>query len=206
MGGLWPIWAAGFSAGLGLIVAIGAQNAFVLRQGLMGAHVFWVCLACALSDAILIVAGVVGFGALVEAVPAFPDLMRWLGAAFLAVYGALRFRAAWQGSGGLAAAGGTGAGLRPTIATALAFTWANPHVYLDTVVLLGGIASRHEGEARVAFGFGAVTASFAFFFALGYGARAIGPVLASRRAWRVIDAAIGALMWALAWLLLTKAL
>ena len=188
---------AGFSLGLSLILAIGAQNAFVLRQGLAGRHVAAVCLTCALSDAVLIAAGVAGFGWLVEAAPWVEPAFRWGGVAFLLAYGAMAFRSAWRGGGALRAAEGSGAGLQATIATALALTWLNPHVYLDTVVLLGSVAAAQEGP-RAAFGAGAVTASFAFFFSLGYGARLLRPAFARPSAWRALDAGVGAVMWAIA--------
>jgi L-lysine exporter family protein LysE/ArgO len=164
-------------------------------------HVFWVCLTCALSDAVLIAVGVAGFGALAQAAPWFGPAMRWGGAAFLVVYGALRLRAAWRGGEQLAAATGTGAGLAATLGTVLAFTWLNPHVYLDTLVLLGSVAAQYD--PRWAFGLGAVTASFAFFFALGYGAAALAPVFARPRAWQVLELVIGLTMWAIAARLLT---
>jgi L-lysine exporter family protein LysE/ArgO len=188
---------AGFSLGLSLILAIGAQNAFVLRQGLAGRHVLAVCLACALSDAVLIAAGVAGFGWLVEAAPWTVPLFRWGGVAFLTAYGALAFRAAWRGGGALRAAEGAGTGLRATLVTCLALTWLNPHVYLDTVVLLGSVAASQEGP-RALFGAGAVTASFAFFFTLGYGAGLLRPLFARPAAWRALDAGVGLVMWAIA--------
>ena len=187
----------GFTLGLSLILAIGAQNAFVLRQGLARSHVLAVVLTCAISDAILIAAGVSGFGALSAAVPWFADLMRWGGAAFLFVYGGLAFRSALTGAGALRAEGASGGSARAAVLTCLALTWLNPHVYLDTVVLLGSIAAQFPGE-RVAFGAGAVTASFTFFFALGYGARALAPVFARPAAWRVLDVGIGIVMWSIA--------
>ena len=188
---------AGFSLGLSLILAIGAQNAFVLRQGLMGRHVAAVCLACAASDALLIAAGVAGFGWLVEAAPWVEPVFRWGGVAFLAAYGAMAFRSAWVGGGALRAAEGRGAGLRATLLTCLALTWLNPHVYLDTVVLLGSVAAAQDGP-RAVFGAGAVTASFAFFFSLGYGASLLRPVFSRPSAWRALDAGVGVVMWTLA--------
>ena len=187
---------AGFALGFSLILAIGAQNAFVLRQGLRRAHVFAVCLACALSDAVLIAAGVAGFGALAEAVPWLETVMRWGGAAFLVVYGALSFRSAWRGGAALAAAGAERQSLGAALATCLALTWLNPHVYLDTVALIGSVSAQYDD--RLAFGAGAVTASFVFFFGLGYGARLVAPVFARPRAWQVLDAGIGVVMWAIA--------
>lgn len=187
---------AGFALGLTLILAIGAQNAFVLRQGLRGEHVFWVCLTCALSDAVLIAAGVAGFGALGEAVPWFEPLMRYGGAAFLIWYGARNAISAWRGGHALKAEGQGVQTLGPVIATVLALTWLNPHVYLDTVVLLGSIASQYDD--RMAFGIGAVTASFVFFFSLGFGARLLQPLFANPRSWQVLDALIAVTMWAIA--------
>jgi L-lysine exporter family protein LysE/ArgO len=190
-------FAAGFALGFSLILAIGAQNAFVLRQGLRGEHVLAVCLACALSDAALIAAGVGGFGAITRLAPWTAALMRWGGVAFLTVYGALSFRAALRGGESLEAAGGPARGLGPTLATCLALTWLNPHVYLDTVVLLGSVAVEWVGR-RLQFGLGAVAASFTFFFALGYGARFLRPVFARPLAWRTLDVAVGCLMWLIA--------
>ena len=187
----------GFLLGLSLIVAIGAQNAFVLRQGLLRRHVLAVCLICALSDALLIAAGVAGFGALVQRLPALPQLMAWLGAVFLFWYGLTRFREALHPGGLRAAEEGAGS-LSTAVTTCLAFTWLNPHVYLDTVVLLGGIATRFAGSARLAFGLGAAAASFLFFFALGYGARLLAPWFARPGVWRVLDTAVGLTMWLLA--------
>ena len=186
---------AGFGLGLSLILAIGAQNAFVLRQGLRREHVLPVVLVCALSDAVLVTAGVAGFGALAEAVPGLERVMRYGGAAFLLVYGARAFLAAWRGGAVLEA--GTGAGsLRRAVLTCLALTWLNPHVYLDTVVLLGSVSAQYAD--RLAFGAGAVAASFAFFFALGYGARLLAPLFRRPASWRFLDAGVGAVMWAIA--------
>ena len=186
---------SGFGLGLSLILAIGAQNAFVLRQGLLGRHVAAVVAACALSDAALIAAGVAGLGALVAAAPGMLVAFRWGGAAFLGAYGARALLSAWRGGGALRAAG-EGAGLGRTLATCLALTWLNPHVYLDTVILLGGIAT--QSAKPWVFGAGAMTASLAFFAALGYGAARLRPVFARPGAWRVLDAAIGLVMWAIA--------
>jgi L-lysine exporter family protein LysE/ArgO len=196
----------GYLTALSLILAIGAQNAFVLRQGLIGRHVFALCLLCALSDAVLIAAGVAGFGALVALWPGFPRLMALAGAAFLAVYGALRFRAARAGEYRMALAG-EGAGLAATLAAGAAFTWLNPHVYLDTLGLIGAVSTQFadRGE-KLAFGIGATLASFSFFFGLGYGARRLRPVMTSARAWARLDAGIGVVMWALAAGLLAGAL
>jgi len=187
----------GFALSFSLILAIGAQNAFVLRQGIRRAHVFAVCLTCAVSDAILIAVGVAGFGALAEAAPWLKPVMSWGGAAFLFVYGAMAFRSAWTGGGALKADGEDKGPLLPTLLICLALTWGNPHVYLDTLVLIGSVAASHEGS-RLTFGVGAVVASFTFFFALGYGARLLAPLYAEPRAWRVLDTFVGLLMWTIA--------
>ena len=187
---------AGFFLGFSLILAIGAQNAFVLRQGLKGEYVLPLVLTCAISDALLIAAGVAGFGALVLAFPLVVSLAKWGGAAFLVVYGALSFRSALREGGALEADGKTAAGLWAAVSTCLLLTWANPHVYLDTVVLLGGISAQYSPSWG--FGIGAVVSSFVFFFSLGYGAKLLRPLFTSPRAWRVLDALVGLVMWAIA--------
>jgi L-lysine exporter family protein LysE/ArgO len=187
---------AGFALGLSLILAIGAQNSFVLRQGLRGEYVLPVVLTCAVSDAILIVAGVAGFGALVEAAPIAVDVARWGGAAFLVVYGALNLVSAYKGGSSLATDGADLPKLSKAIGTCLVLTWANPHVYLDTVVLLGGISAQYE-EPRL-FALGAVCASFTFFFSLGYGAALLRGFFTSELSWRLLDVLVGVTMWAIA--------
>ncbi len=188
---------AGFLVAISLIAAIGAQNAFVLRQGIRREHVLAVVLTCALSDAILIAAGVGGFGLVSTAVPWLADVMLWGGVAFLVVYGAMRFRAAWEGGAALMPAPGGAAPLGKVLATCLVLTWANPHVYLDTVVLLGSISAQYAPHG-VAFGIGAAAGSFVFFSALGFGARLLGPVFARPRAWVVLEVVVGCTMWAIA--------
>jgi len=195
---LIPPAATGFATAFALILAIGAQNAFVLRQGLAKTHVFWLCLLCATSDAILITAGVLGFGTIVTLYPSIPQIMAWGGAAFLIVYGAIRLWAAWKGDYAMQLSGGS-ASLWATLATGAAFTWLNPHVYLDTLGLIGAISTQYVDPAqKTAFGIGAVTSSFVFFFSLGYGARLLAPIMQSARAWRVLDIIIALVMWALA--------
>ncbi|WP_172332148.1 LysE/ArgO family amino acid transporter [Mangrovicoccus sp. HB161399] len=189
--------ATGFATGLSLIVAIGAQNAFVLRQGLLQSHVLPLCLFCALSDAVLIAAGVAGFGALVRALPWVPGAMAALGAAFLVGYALLRLRDAAKGGHDLAMHGRS-ASLLPTLLTAAAFTWANPHVYLDTLGLIGAVSTQYAGPAKTAFALGAIAASFAFFFSLGYGAQFLAPLMRSPRAWRRLDILIAVTMLILA--------
>lgn len=187
----------GFLVAISLIAAIGAQNAFVLRQGLRREHVAAVVAVCALSDAILIAAGVAGFGAASRLVPWLADAMLWAGVAFLIVYGGLRFRAAWQGGEALMPAADAPAALGPVIATCLLLTWANPHVYLDTVVLLGAISSQYAPHG-LSFGIGAAAGSLVFFSALGFGARLLAPVFARPRAWVVLEVVVGLTMWTIA--------
>lgn len=196
----------GFATAFALILAIGAQNAFVLRQGLLKAHVFPLCLLCAVSDALLITAGVAGFGALVTIWPGFPTAMAILGAGFLVAYGATRLIAAAKGDYAMTLSG-TSAGLAATLATGAAFTWLNPHVYLDTLGLIGAVSTSYPGlMEKMAFGLGAVTSSFVFFFGLGYGSRLLAPVMTSARAWARLDLLIGLVMWALATKLVLGAL
>ncbi|WP_205524095.1 LysE/ArgO family amino acid transporter [Oceanomicrobium pacificus] len=189
----------GFLTSISLILAIGAQNAFVLRQGLARSHVFAVCLTCALSDAILITLGVAGFGVVVAAYPSLPRIMVWAGAAFLLFYGATRFHAAWKGHAGIDLSGKAAPQrLGTVLATCLALTWLNPHVYLDTFGLIGAVSTGFAGAVKTGFAIGAVTASFVFFFSLGYGARLLTPIMQSARSWVVLDILIGLVMWALA--------
>ena len=173
----------GFLLGAGLIIAIGAQNAFILRQGLLKQHVFVLCLICALSDALLIVAGVAGLGTLIASSPRLTQLVTVLGAIFLFAYALLALRRAFKPEALMAARTGEGS-LKVAIAACLAFTFLNPHVYLDTVVLLGGLSARFEGANRAAYGAGAAISSFVWFFGLGYGARLLQPVFARPAAWR----------------------
>lgn len=192
--------AAGLGLGLSLIVAIGAQNAFVLRQGLRGEHVLAVVAVCALSDLVLIVAGVAGAGAALRAWPAALVVVRLAGALFLAGYAVLAARRALRPAADAALrteTGGTSTSLAAALATCLALTWLNPHVYLDTVVLLGSIASTH-GEERWWFAAGAAAGSAIWFAALGFGARLLRPLFARPVAWRVLDAVIAVVMAALA--------
>ncbi len=187
---------AGFLLGLSLILPIGAQNAFVLRIGLRGEHVLAVCLTCAISDAVLILAGVSGFAELSARVPWAETVLRYGGAAFLLAYGARSFMAAF-GSAYLRPAEAAPDSLGRVVLTCLAFTWLNPHVYLDTVVLIGSISTQFD-EGRGLFAAGAMTASFVFFFSLGFGARLLKPLFARPVTWRLLDVAIGLIMWATA--------
>ena len=196
---------AGFGFGLSLIVAIGAQNAFVLRQGLRREHVLAVVVVCAVSDAVLILLGIAGAGAVIASAPVVLTVVRYAGAAFLFAYGVFAARRALRPAALTADGPAVRSSLAATLATVLALTWLNPHVYLDTVVLLGSIANTH-GDDRWWFGIGAVLGSIVWFTALGFGARLLQPVFARPAAWRVLDAIIAVVMVALAVSLLVGAL
>jgi L-lysine exporter family protein LysE/ArgO len=208
----FTVLVAGLGLGFSLIVAIGAQNVFVLRQGIRREHVFVVAAICAVSDAVLIAAGVGGMGAVLSAAPWLVGVARWAGAAFLVGYAVLAARRALRGTesglvvqasaspdgsarGGVATA--TRTALLPVALTCLALTWLNPHVYLDTVVLLGSVGATY-GDQRWIFAAGAMLASVVWFFSLAYGARLLGRVLASPRAWRILDGVIAVVMLAIA--------
>ncbi len=188
---------AGLLTGLSLIVAIGAQNAFVLRQGLLRQFVGPVVAICAVSDLVLIAAGVAGIGAVVQHAPTALTIVRWLGVAFLTAYGV---RSLWRSRhpDALAAATEAEPRLRGAVLQATALTWLNPHVYLDTVLLLGSIAAHHGPTGKWWFAVGAGLASVLWFTGLGYGARLLSPVLARPRAWQVLDVLIGLTMLAIA--------
>lgn len=215
---------AGFGLGLSLIVAIGAQNAFVLRQGARREHLVAVLLVCIVSDMVLILAGVAGFGTILEHAPWAITLFRWFGVLFLVGYGLLAAKRAWRPAGAvlavedagsdsavidgaLPAPGGTATLTQPmtstrralpVVLTALALTWLNPHVYLDTVVLLGSVANTHGSDGRWVFAIGACVASIVWFTALGAGARLLSRWLATPRAWRILDGIIAVVMLTLA--------
>ena len=185
----------GFVAGLSLIVAIGAQNAFVLRQGIRNEHVLPVVILCAVSDLVLIVAGVAGVGALVTAHPQLMTIARYGGAAFLLGYGLLAARRALQPT--VMTPGDAGSARLPAVLlTCLTLTFLNPHVYLDTVVLLGTLASQ-QGDGRWRFGAGAAAASTVWFFGLGFGARRLAGLFAKPVTWRILDGVIALTMIAL---------
>jgi L-lysine exporter family protein LysE/ArgO len=187
----------GFITGLSLIIAIGSQNAFVLRQGLRRAHVLPIVMICTLSDAVLICVGVFASSWIATTIPLALPVMRWGGVAFLAVYGGLALRSAWRGGQHLTPADGTSQSLVAALTTCLMLTWLNPHVYLDTVVLLGSISTKF-GESPGLFALGAVAGSTVFFFALGFGARLLAPLFAKEMSWRVLDASICLIMWSIA--------
>jgi L-lysine exporter family protein LysE/ArgO len=192
---------AGFATALSLIVAIGAQNAFVLRQGLRREHVLPVVLTCALSDALLISGGILGLGALLTRSQLALDIAKYGGAAFLYTYAFLAARRAFHPSA-IASADHAPAALRSVVLACLGFTYLNPHVYLDTVVLLGSLANQRGTDGRWLYGLGAVTASFTWFFSLGFFSRKLSPTFARPRAWQFLDTAIALLMTTLATYLL----
>lgn len=188
---------SGYLVAIGLIAAIGAQNAFVLRQGIRREHVLAVVLVCALSDAVLIAAGVAGLGRAQAMWPGLEKLLLWAGVAFLVVYGAQRFMAASKGGEALRPAEGASSSLAKVLTTCLIFTWANPHVYLDTVVLIGSISTQYQPH-QWAFAGAAALGSLSFFAALGFGARLLAPIFAAPRAWVWLEIFVGLTMWAIA--------
>ena len=185
----------GFATTMALIAAIGAQNAFVLRQGIRGEHVMPVVALCAVSDLVLIFAGIAGFGALIAAHPDVVVVAKYGGALFLIGYGVLAARRAMK-PGTLTPSDTAPARLAGVLATCLALTFLNPHVYLDTVILLGALANEHQ-DSRWLFGVGAVTASVVWFTGLGFGAKRLGRFFATARTWRILDGLIAAMMIAL---------
>lgn len=187
----------GFAIGFSLILAIGAQNAFVLKQGLKQQHIFWICLLCALSDATLIALGVFGFAALMQQFPMMITIARYAGALFLMVYGAQHIKQALQANQSIQLDAQSEQSLWKILGICLALTWLNPHVYLDTVVLLGSISTQFA-QMKLYFALGAISASFLFFFALGYGARLLLPVFKNPKAWQILDVMIAVVMWSIA--------
>ena len=196
----------GFLVSGGLIVAIGAQNAFVLKQGLRCWQVLPIVLTCFLCDFSLMTLGVFGLGTLIGESRVASVALAFIGALFLAVYGARAFRAAWRGGAVMTDDGAEAAGsARQAVLLTLAITLLNPHVYLDTVVIVGGIAGTLSPAAKVLFLCGAVAASALWFFALGFGARLLLPLFRRPLTWRVLDTVIGVVMWAIAFSLLRYA-
>lgn len=187
---------AGLGFGLSLIVAIGAQNAYVLRQGLRKEHVFVIVAICAISDALLIAVGVAGLGAVIQQVQWLLLLIELVGGVFLCTYGVMAAKRAWKPEVLNTDTGGKAVSLKVAVGTALALTYLNPHVYLDTVLLLGSIAGTYE-ENRWWFGAGAMLGSLLWFSTLGFGARLLDPVFKKPSAWRVLDAIIALVMFAL---------
>ncbi len=191
----------GFTTSLTLILAIGAQNAFVFRQGLMRKHVLPIVLFCALADASLILLGVYVAEFFATTIPGVAYWIKLAGVAFLIVYGTMRFWSAYKGGGALEATGDNTQSLIKALAICAAFTFLNPHVYLDTVVLMGSLSLPFEGVRKIEFAIGAALASFAFFASLGFGARAFAPYFQRDVSWRILDVLMGILMLFLAWVL-----
>lgn len=187
----------GLGIGFSLILAIGAQNAFVLKQGLKQQHVFWVCLICALSDSILIYLGVTGFSKIVVDYPLIVTLAKYFGAAFLFLYGLRNFYSAIRNNAGLNPSEIEKDSLLKIIGMCLAFTWLNPHVYLDTVILVGSISVQFADQIYL-FAAGTILASWMFFFALGYGAKVLLPLFKKAVSWKILDVLVGIMMWAIA--------
>ena len=188
---------SGFLLGLSLIIAIGSQNAFVLKQGLRREHVFIVCLFCAVSDALLISAGVTGFGAVTARFSQVVTIAKIAGVIFLLGYGLQSLYASVRLSHALDAEGTVVTSLKKAVLLCIGFTWLNPHVYLDTLVLVGMVST--GAESKLLFALGAVSASFCFFFALGYGARLLKPLFIQPKAWNILDGLVGVLILYLAW-------
>ena len=189
---------SGLGTGAGLIIAIGAQNAFVLRQGLLRQHVLPVVLVCIGGDILCICAGVAGMGALIRTNEWLLEFFRWGGALFLTVYGISAARRAASGNGSMEISVVGACSFMKAITSCLAFTFLNPHVYLDTVVLLGSIAAQYGEDLKWTFASGALTASVLWFTGLGFGARLLLPIFQNRKAWRILDTLIALVMWAIA--------
>lgn len=189
---------SGLGTGAGLIIAIGAQNAFVLRQGLLRQHVLPVVLVCIGGDILCICAGVAGMGALIRTNEWLLEFFRWGGALFLTVYGISAARRAASGNGSMEISEVGACSFMKAITSCLAFTFLNPHVYLDTVVLLGSIAAQYGEDLKWTFASGALTANVLWFTGLGFGARLLLPIFQNRKAWRILDTLIALVMWAIA--------
>ena len=203
---LWPSYAQGLTLGLSLIMAIGAQNAFVLRQGLRREHVGLIVLCCAWADTVLMAAGIFGLAALIGEHRGLTQALTAGGALFLAFYGLQALKRARRAAQGMQPGKGAGQGRRQVLLQLAGFTLLNPHVYLDTVLLVGSLGAQHAGAAQLAFLAGAASASLVWFTGLGYGARWLAPVFAKPRAWQVLDGLIGLTLLALAGLLLRQLL
>ncbi|MBI2707913.1 MAG: amino acid transporter [Proteobacteria bacterium] len=188
----------GCGTGAGLIVAIGAQNAFVLKQGLLKNHVFATAIVCSLIDATLIALGVGGFGAILTSNLLLLSAARWGGAAFLLYYGFRSFRAVFKSESLRLDGSRDRPDLKMTLITTLALSLLNPHVYLDTVVLLGSIGAQFPASERLFFALGAMLSSFVWFFTMGYGARYLAPLFQKPIAWKILDFLIGCIMWGIA--------
>jgi L-lysine exporter family protein LysE/ArgO len=195
-------YVAGFGLSFSLILAIGSQNAFVLKQGLKNQYVFLVCTICAISDAFLIGVGVAGFGAIVAQFPQIEVFARYFGALFLTGYGLLSLRSAFTTQHALTAEGESTQSVLKIVLLCLAFTWLNPHVYLDTIMLIGSISTQYQPH-QWSFWLGAMNASLVFFFGLGFGARYLSPLFAKPQAWQILECVVGGVMLVIAYSLIT---
>ncbi len=191
------IFLKGFGTSCGLIIAIGAQNAFVLSQGVKKNHYIVIPLICAVCDGLLIILGITGMGTIIASNKILSLIAGICGAVFLFIYGIRSFRSAIRG-GGLSADQKAETPLKAAILTTLAVTLLNPHVYIDTIILLGSIASQFKHPDQLFFGAGAVTASFVWFFFLSLGSRALAPLFTKQLSWRILDTLVGITMWAIA--------
>lgn len=175
-------------------MAIGAQNAFVIRQGLSNRHVFLVCTICAFSDALLISLGVFGLGEFLSNSTEITEIIKWVAICFLIIYSIIRFKSAWDGNVLEISEDQNHFTAKKTAIVTMGFTWLNPHVYLDTTVLLGTASLQFQGDEKIAFAIGAMSSSFLFFYSLGFGARKLAPLLKTKEAWKIIDFSIGIIM------------
>jgi L-lysine exporter family protein LysE/ArgO len=192
----------GLLLGGSLIIAIGSQNAYVLKQGLLRNHVFIICLICSVSDAFLITLGTTGVGKIIQKYPEWLTAITYLGALYLFIFGLMSFRSAFSNQSLQTSKGNSHQSTKVVVSTVLALTFLNPHVYLDTVLLIGSIASPYTDNERLYFTLGAISASFIWFFALGYGARLLTPIFAKRSAWKVLNILIGLVIWWIAYQLI----
>lgn len=192
---------SGFFTAISLIAAIGAQNAYVIRQSLTRKHVLLVVVICALADAVLIIAGIAGLGALITSAPMLMEFIRWFGVAYLGWFGIKSVRSAFKNQS-LDAGTAQSAGRKQVVLSILGFTFLNPHVYLDTVILLGSIANQFQSD-RWWFGFGAMMSSVVWFFSIGYGAKAAAKYMAKPVFWKILDLVIAVVMFSIAILLAT---
>jgi len=194
----------GFGLGMGLIVAIGAQNMFVLRQGLRRKYMFVTALICSVSDAVLILFGIYGFGAIVVRYPELITALTWGGASIVFFYGIISFRSSFSSISYHEDSPEPNLSWQKTVLTTLAFTWLNPHVYLDTVVLVGSIGVQYEDVTRFLFAIGAMSASIIWFFGLVYGAARLAPLFRNPLTWRILDSIVGIVMWLISYSLIAK--
>ena len=193
---MFTAFLTGFFLGLSLIIAIGAQNAFVLRQGILGKHILFVALFCAISDALLICVGIVGISFFLnDFIAQYSDLLFGFSAIWIAIYGLVRLKAVFKSNNELEIESSTSEDFITTLSILFILTFANPHVYLDTMVLIGSISQQFSGDNKIAFAIGAIFASFVFFFSLAYGANLLAPLMQNANSWRKLDFLIALVMF-----------